>query len=383
MLRDVPPRPRASDKRPQKNRITLRLARRRLRPRGPDAADARTASAPPIKLVNRATFIKDFTTLGLELEDRVRLDGGAAQLLRPGAGHGARLQRRQHHRLLDHELPGPRPARRGVARGARSTGPSRARARSRSRRAPGLADGGDAALDGGGAARGDRALRACPTARPRMLVAQLASSVLVVAETPAPDRGPGGDGHAPAGRAPAAAGRLPRRRDLPASRPPDLPDLPRSRPSRPRRRPSPTTASAPEEARTLQFFRGKGCPTCNKVGYRGRRAIFEVLAGLARGARRRAERPDRRRDRVDRGAAAGMITHARALPGPRPRGRDHVRRVHAPAALGHRRPPGASPPAPSSRKWSASIADRTSDTRSAGKPPRWACSRTTSALGAM
>jgi type II secretory ATPase GspE/PulE/Tfp pilus assembly ATPase PilB-like protein len=34
-----------------------------------------------------------------------------------------------------------------------------------------------------------------------------------------------------------------------------------------------------EEATTLQFFRGKGCPSCNKVGFRGRRAIFEVLTG--------------------------------------------------------------------------------------------------------
>ena len=29
--------------------------------------------AATIKLINRATFIKDFTTLGLEIEDRVRL----------------------------------------------------------------------------------------------------------------------------------------------------------------------------------------------------------------------------------------------------------------------------------------------------------------------
>jgi type IV pilus assembly protein PilB len=35
----------------------------------------------------------------------------------------------------------------------------------------------------------------------------------------------------------------------------------------------------PEEAQTLKFFRGVGCPSCNKVGYRGRRAIFEVMGG--------------------------------------------------------------------------------------------------------
>jgi type IV pilus assembly protein PilB len=35
----------------------------------------------------------------------------------------------------------------------------------------------------------------------------------------------------------------------------------------------------PEEAADLSVYRGKGCPTCNKVGYRGRRAIFELLTG--------------------------------------------------------------------------------------------------------
>jgi type IV pilus assembly protein PilB len=34
-----------------------------------------------------------------------------------------------------------------------------------------------------------------------------------------------------------------------------------------------------EEAAKLKFFRGKGCPSCNKVGYRARRAIFEVMSG--------------------------------------------------------------------------------------------------------
>jgi type IV pilus assembly protein PilB len=31
----------------------------------------------------------------------------------------------------------------------------------------------------------------------------------------------------------------------------------------------------------LKFCKGQGCPTCNKVGYRGRRAIFEVMNGAA------------------------------------------------------------------------------------------------------
>lgn len=33
------------------------------------------------------------------------------------------------------------------------------------------------------------------------------------------------------------------------------------------------------EAATLPFFSGKGCPSCNGVGYRGRRAVFEILTG--------------------------------------------------------------------------------------------------------
>ncbi len=47
--------------------------------------------------------------------------------------------------------------------------------------------------------------------------------------------------------------------------------------------PAPQTLAAqgiaPQEAESLKFFRGKGCPSCNKVGYRGRRALFEVLGG--------------------------------------------------------------------------------------------------------
>ena len=66
-----------------------------------------------IKLINRATFIKDFTTLGLELEDRVRLleelrsSFGLVLVTAPvfsGAGVA----------LLVHELPGSSAAGRGL-----------------------------------------------------------------------------------------------------------------------------------------------------------------------------------------------------------------------------------------------------------------------------
>jgi type IV pilus assembly protein PilB len=32
-----------------------------------------------------------------------------------------------------------------------------------------------------------------------------------------------------------------------------------------------------DEAENLAFFKGKGCPSCNTIGYRGRRAVFEVI----------------------------------------------------------------------------------------------------------
>jgi type IV pilus assembly protein PilB len=35
----------------------------------------------------------------------------------------------------------------------------------------------------------------------------------------------------------------------------------------------------PEELDGLSFFRGRGCPSCNRLGYRGRRAVFELLPG--------------------------------------------------------------------------------------------------------
>jgi type IV pilus assembly protein PilB len=36
---------------------------------------------------------------------------------------------------------------------------------------------------------------------------------------------------------------------------------------------------APEDVARLGFYRGKGCPSCNRVGLRGRQALFEVLTG--------------------------------------------------------------------------------------------------------
>jgi type IV pilus assembly protein PilB len=33
----------------------------------------------------------------------------------------------------------------------------------------------------------------------------------------------------------------------------------------------------PEEAKTVQVMKGKGCTTCNKTGYKGRTGLYEVM----------------------------------------------------------------------------------------------------------
>jgi type IV pilus assembly protein PilB len=34
---------------------------------------------------------------------------------------------------------------------------------------------------------------------------------------------------------------------------------------------------SPEKAETIKCFKGKGCPTCNNSGYKGRIALYEVM----------------------------------------------------------------------------------------------------------
>src|ERR1019366_9856573 len=35
---------------------------------------------------------------------------------------------------------------------------------------------------------------------------------------------------------------------------------------------------SPEEAKTVQIMKGKGCATCNKTGYKGRTGLYEGMA---------------------------------------------------------------------------------------------------------
>ena len=75
-----------------------------------------------VKLVNRSTFLKDLTTLGLELEDRVRRRGGDSLGARASPRDLARLQRIRHDVLLDHERRRRRTARTSCRSRPRCTG---------------------------------------------------------------------------------------------------------------------------------------------------------------------------------------------------------------------------------------------------------------------
>jgi len=225
-----------------------------------------------IKLANRATFLKDLPSLGMELEDRVRLLGqiqsfsGLVVLSGPvfnGAPTTAyslmSFLVRGGRDVLSLESPVQMPI-----EGARQ-------------------------VDFEGAAQMEETLRGVVAVRPEALVlfslpdtatagiaAQLASSLLVVAVVPGQ-------------RATQAVSNLlqlgvPRAMVAGALAVVTSQRLVRQI-CRVCREPAEAPAAqtlvlhgiGPEQAGSLRFFHGRGCPTCNKVGYRGRRAIFEVM----------------------------------------------------------------------------------------------------------
>jgi type IV pilus assembly protein PilB len=232
-----------------------------------------------IKLVNRTTFLKDFTTLGLELEDRVRLmeqlrNPFGLVLVSAPPFNGANTTSysimsflvRGQRELVSLESPVYWPL-----EGARQV-----------------------EVPAGGqesAARMEEALRSVVAIRPEVLMlssvpsgaiarllAQLASSVLVVAALSAPTAARAVRAFRDLGVPPEALSstltavtcqRLVRRICASCRKPVEAPA-------------AKTLAHhgiAVDQAQSLRLFRGQGCPGCNKVGYRGRRAIFEVLAG--------------------------------------------------------------------------------------------------------
>jgi type IV pilus assembly protein PilB len=261
--------------RPQSARATARL--------GEDDYDLLVQTVPgvqglsaTIKLVNRATFIKDFATLGLEIEDRVHL---MEQLRSPGG-------------LILVTSP--------AFNGSGTTGYSimnylaHAQRDTVSLEAPvhwhmdGVRQV-DVETDARGL-RMEETLRSVVAVRPDVvmlssipdrgtatLVAQLATSVLVVGLLPAQTAAQGITALLALGVPPPLVAnclstvtcqRLIRRICTICRQPAEPP--------------APQTLAlhgiAAEEAATLKFFKGKGCPTCNKIGYRGRQAVFEVIA---------------------------------------------------------------------------------------------------------
>jgi type II secretory ATPase GspE/PulE/Tfp pilus assembly ATPase PilB-like protein len=231
--------------------------------------------AATIKLINRGTFLKDFTTLGLELEDRVRMleelrsQFGLILVTAPvfnGAGTTAYsimnflVQAQRDVVSLESPVHWPLEGVRQVE-----------------------VEGGPQGLKMAETLRSVVAVRpevvilaSIPDRATALLASQLASSILVVAVLPAQTAGGALTSFLEMGVPPQTlAGSLAAVTCQRLVR--QICRICRQ----PAERPAPQTLAShgigAEEAARLQFFRGKGCPSCNKVGYRGRRAIFEVL----------------------------------------------------------------------------------------------------------
>jgi type IV pilus assembly protein PilB len=230
-----------------------------------------------IKLINRATFIKDFATLGLELEDRVRLleelrnHFGLVLVTAPvynGAGTTAysimNFLSQAQRDVVSLESPIHWPLE-GVRQVEVEQGPQGLKM--------------EETLRSVVAVRPEVViLSSIPDRATAMLATQLASSVLVVAVHQAQNAGGAVSSLIEMGVPPqmlsgvvaaVTCQRLVRQICRICREPGEAP--------------APQTLAnhgiSAEEAAKLQFFRGRGCPTCNKVGYRGRRAIFEVMNG--------------------------------------------------------------------------------------------------------
>jgi type IV pilus assembly protein PilB len=230
-----------------------------------------------IKLVDRATFLKDFETLGLELEDRVRLmeqlrNSFGLVLVSAPAFNGAITTTYSIMSFLAH-------AQRDVVALESPLHWPMDGVRQYEVESEGGVLKMEAALRTAMGVRPEAlVLSAVPDAATAQMVAQLATSILVVAVTPGQNAGHSVTNFLARGAprdlvveslAVVTCQRLVRQ----VCRICRLPAEP----------PAAQTLShhgiLPEEATTLRFFKGRGCPTCNKVGYRGRRAVFEVLTG--------------------------------------------------------------------------------------------------------
>jgi type IV pilus assembly protein PilB len=228
-----------------------------------------------IKLIDRATFIKDFATLGLAVEDRVRLmeelrrSFGLILVTAPAFEGGNTtaysimdfLVRAQRH-VVSIEDPVQ-----WIVEGAWQV----------EARHDEMCE----ALRGAATVRPDAiVIFGVPDAATAALAAQLASSLLVVAVLPAQSAVFGVQGfvelgvprHLLAGTLSVAMCQRLLRQICPicieSAEAPTSPALLQH-------------GIGPEDLQRLAFFRGRGCPTCNRLGYRGRRAVFELMTGTA------------------------------------------------------------------------------------------------------
>jgi type IV pilus assembly protein PilB len=228
-----------------------------------------------IKLVNRATFIKDFTTLGMDIEDRALLievlqgTFGLVLVTSPPF-NGANTT---SYAILNFLVQGQRDVLSLEApvhwkiEGARQVEvePSPQGLRMEETMRSLMATRPNALM-----------LSAVPDRGTALLAAQLASDLLVVATLPAYSAGQALAAFLQAGVAPSLlasslAAVICQRLVRTICRICRQPAEP----------PSPQILAQhridAEEAAAFRFFRGRGCPTCHTVGYRGRQAVFEVL----------------------------------------------------------------------------------------------------------
>jgi type II secretory ATPase GspE/PulE/Tfp pilus assembly ATPase PilB-like protein len=239
-----------------------------------------------IRFIDRANFIKDFTTLGFTLEDRMRLVGGLRQsfglvLVTAPVFEGASTTAfsimdfliRAQRDVVSLESPVV-----WLMEGGRQVDVNEAETR--------VAD----VLRSAVSVRPDVViLFRAPDAETALLASQLASSLLVVCVMPAQSSAQaiaslidmGVPRHLLAGALDTVTCQRLVRRICPICRESVEPPSPQHLAQR---------GIAAEDVTRMRFYKGKGCPSCNRVGYRGRQAIFEVLsaspevvAGIANG----------------------------------------------------------------------------------------------------
>ncbi|HXY40020.1 MAG TPA: ATPase, T2SS/T4P/T4SS family, partial [Vicinamibacteria bacterium] len=228
-----------------------------------------------VRLVNRAAFIKDFGTLGLELEDRVRL----VEVIRSGRGlvlvssppfNGAVTTCYSILNFLARvpldvaSVESPVQWRLDGVRQVEAEVDERGPCLEAALR-PLLAAGAQAVV-----------VSAVPDQSTARLLAEAAPGLLAVAQVTAPTaaqavaavRGLGVPPDQLAQALALATGQRLVREICPDCRVPAEPP------------PEDLLASLglfPEDVRAVTFYKGRGCAACHTVGYRGRRAIFETL----------------------------------------------------------------------------------------------------------